>query len=329
MSDVPVSPMRALVPAIEFPAETLRLIVEYRDLLRRDGKSWADYAAGHLRRKVEDSSFLGLLWTGPGDEAVGLAGWERAGTLGRRGFLYLAEGYQRRVVLEEFLHRLEASVPPDLPFVSWADEVPGVSDGDRAAVFGGRGFSPAVRSDMHLPKGRDPPRPPPRPGFAPRSLTVADESLIADLLFRAYAESPERALFATTLDQREDARLGTHDLLHGNVGRWLPDASFGIEEGGRLIAHTLANELEGGLITEVGVDPSFRRQGLARQLLPATIGALRAAGFEVPRLVVTRWNAAAVRLYKSLGFEFVPGGSGRVWLNLTALGVASAPPTEL
>ena len=206
-----------------------------------------------------------------------------------------------------------ASNPPFLPrFPSSVGPTrcPGFSEPDRAAVFPGRGFSPVVRADMRLPRGTDPPHPAPKPGYAPRALTLADEALIADLMYRAYSDSPERAIFATTLDQREDARRGTRGLLHGEVGRWLPDASFGIEEGGRLIAHTLANELEGGLISEVGVDPSYRRQGLARRLLPLTIGALRSAGFEVPRLVVTMWNAGAVRLYQSTGFEFVPARRG-------------------
>ncbi|MGA7860732.1 MAG: GNAT family N-acetyltransferase [Thermoplasmata archaeon] len=320
------APVGTLVPAIDFPGETLRLVAEQRDSLRWEGNAWADFYADRGRKKVEDHSFLGLLWWGPGDEAVALAGWELAGELGRRGFVYLAEGYQRRAVLGEFLGRLESTVPPALPFISWADEVPGISEPDRAAVFAGRGFSPVVRADMRLPRGTDPPHPAPKPGYAPRALTLADEALIADLMYRAYSDSPERAIFATTLDQREDARRGTRGLLHGEVGRWLPDASFGIEEGGRLIAHTLANELEGGLISEVGVDPSYRRQGLARRLLPLTIGALRSAGFEVPRLVVTMWNAGAVRLYQSTGFEFVPAGAGRVWLDLRALGVTRPPP---
>ncbi|MGC2288250.1 MAG: GNAT family N-acetyltransferase [Thermoplasmata archaeon] len=318
-------PAGALVPALDAPADTLRLISEYRDMLRSEGNSWADYTGLYLRRKVEEKSFLGLLWSGPGDEAVALAGWELAGQLGRRGFVYLAHGYQRRAVLEEFLSRLELSTPQAPPFISWADEIPGVSEPDRSTVFSRRGFSPVVRADMRLPKGVDLPRPAPVTGFAPRALRLADEPLIADLLYRAYADSPERALFVTMLDQQEDARQGTHDLLHGEIGRWLPDASFGIEERGCLIAQTLANELEGGLITEVSVDPSYRRQGLARRLMPLTVDALRSAGFEAPRLIVTLWNAGAVRLYKSLGFEFAPGGSGRVWLNLPVLGVMRPP----
>jgi ribosomal protein S18 acetylase RimI-like enzyme len=310
------------------PAETLRLVMQYRDFLRRDGKLWGELYTRYVRRKVEDGTFLGLLWSGPGEEAVALVGWELAGGLGRRAFVYLAEGYQRRAVLEELLHRLDSNLLGGPPFVSWNDDVTGIPEPDRAALFAARGFTSVVRADMCLPKGIDPPRFGPDPAHVARTLSLGDEPKIADLLYRTYLNSPERALFATSLDQREDARQGTHEILHGNVGQWLSDASFGIEIGGRLIAQTLANDLEGGLITEVGVDPGYRRQGLARQLMPLTIDALRSHGFEVPRLVVTLWNERAVRLYQSLGFEFVPGGAGRVWLDLKTLGVAGAEPLD-
>jgi ribosomal protein S18 acetylase RimI-like enzyme len=328
MTDAENMSVGSLVPALDFPAETLRLASEQRDQLRSEGKIWADFYFNYVRRKVADRSLLGLLWSGPGDEAIALAMWELSGGLGRRGSIYLAAGYQRRAVLETFLQRLGAESPPASPMLSWADEVSGISDAERTAVFAAMGFSPVVRADMRYPKGLEPPRLRPIPGFAPRTLSLEDEPLLADLLRRVYSGSPERALFATSLDENEDARKGIHDLLHGEIGTWLPKASFGIEKDGRLIAQTMANDLEGGLITEVGVDPGFRGRGLARRLLPLTIDALRLAGFEVPRLVVTMWNSQAVRLYQSLGFEFVPGGAGRVWLNLPLLGI-QLPPSRL
>jgi ribosomal protein S18 acetylase RimI-like enzyme len=321
-------PRGDLVNALDAPAESLRLVAQWRDALASEGNPWAGFYADRVRRKIEDGSFQGRLWFGSGDEVVALVGWEVAGDVGRRGWLYLAEGFRTAVVLEGLLQRLDAPSENSLPFVGWQDDIPGVSEADRQSIFVGRGFSPVVRADMRFPKTATLPPPTPGSGHSPRTLKLEDEPLIADLLYRTYANSPERALFATTLDQREDARRGTHGLLHGEVGRWLPDASYGIEERGRLIAQTLANDLEGGLITEVGVDPAHRRQGLARRLLPLTLEALRSAGFEVPRLVVTMWNPGAVRLYGSLGFEFIPGGSGRVWLNLPALGVQAPGPAE-
>jgi ribosomal protein S18 acetylase RimI-like enzyme len=318
-------PSGPLIDALSAPAESLRLIRQYRDALLADGKDWADFFTGRLRTQVEDRSFLGRLWLGPGDEGVALAGWEISGNLGRRGWVYLAEGYRSRSVLENFLQHLESDPVEPRPFISWNDDVSGLSEGDRQAAFGRRGYFPVIRADMRYPTGAHIPRAPEYPSHAPRTLTLADEPRIADLMFRVYEGTPERALFATTLDGREDARAGTRALLHGEVGRWLPEASFGIEEDGRLIAHTLANELAGGLITEVGVDPAFRGKGLARLLLPLTIEALRRAGFDPPRLVVSLWNPRAVNLYQRMGFEFVPGGSGRVWVNLAVLG--AQPPS--
>ena len=322
----PLNSGRALADAQEFPAETLRLVGQRRDALRRKGDLWADFFADEVRRRIENGSFLGVLWFGPGGEPVALAHWEPAGEVGRRGQVYLGEGFQRRSVLEAFLNRLESGPTAHPPFVSWSDEIPGVSEADRDAVFAGRGFFGVVRADMRLPAGIELPHLAPLPGYDPRALSVADETRMAELLFRVYQESPERALFATTLDQREEARRGVWNVLHGEVGEWLPRASFGIERDGRLIALTLANDFEGGLIAEVGVDPSHRRQGLARRLLSLTTDALRSAGFRVPRLVVSMWNPGAVRLYRSLGFEFVPGGASRIWLNLRALGVSRPPP---
>jgi ribosomal protein S18 acetylase RimI-like enzyme len=318
---MPSMPDDPLIDAITAPAESLRLVAQCRDSMGAEGNLWADSFADRARSAIEDGSFTGRLWPGPGGEGVALAGWEVAGTLGRRGWVYLAEGYRRRTMLEGFLQRLEAPSNDRLPFISWADEIPGVLETDRQRVFAGRGLFPVIRADMRYPKSANPPRLAADPAYPPRTLGLTDEPRIADLLYRVYADSPERALFATTLDQREDARRGTYGLLHGDVGRWLPEASFGIQEGDRLVAHTLANELAGGLVTEVGVDPAYRRRGFARRLLPLTIDALRSAGFEVPRLVVSLWNPGAVRLYERMGFEPAPGGSSRVWLNLSVLGV--------
>jgi ribosomal protein S18 acetylase RimI-like enzyme len=325
MSSTPASPTRPLVDARSAPAETLRLLAQCRDAFKTAGKSGADFFYATARRKIEEGAFLGLLWIGPGEEAMAYAAWEVAGELGRRGSLYLSEGFQRPKILEGFLNRLDHASEGSLPFISWTGDVPGLSDEECASVFSRRGFVGVERADMRFPQGAALPAEPPNPSHVFRPLGMDDEPAIADLLFRVYEEDPfERALFATTSDSREDSRRGAHALLHGEVGRWIPEASFGIWDEGRLIAHTLANELDGGLITEVGVDPTYRRRGLARRLVFHTVAALRAVGFQEPRLVVTLRNERAARLYERIGFVFVPGGSGRVWLRVPALGVGGS-----
>lgn len=53
----------------------------------------------------------------------------------------------------------------------------------------------------------------------------------------------------------------------------------------------------------MGVAASHRRQGIGRRLLDAAIAQARAAGITRIELQVAAGNAAAVRLYRSLGFR--------------------------
>lgn len=319
-------PDTSFVNALELPAETLRLVSECRDALQRAGFDWGDQFAAIVREHVEHRAFEGLLCSGPGGEAIALAEWQKAGERGRRGWVYVAEGYQQRAVLAAFLEHLEASDPAGLPFLSCSPDLPGVPDVDREAVFRSRGFLPVSRADMIYPKEASLPASSGNSDPPVLSLTLADQERMADLNRRAYADNPiDRGLFSTSLDEREDARRAMEMLVGGRYGRWLSEASFGIEEGGRLVAQTLANDYHGALISDVAVDPAHRGKGFAGRLLYRTIGALRAVGFETPRLAVTLENHRAVRLYQYLGFQFVPGGGGRSWLNARALGI---PPSE-
>lgn len=316
-------PGGTLLNAVDFPAETLRLVSECRDTLQRSGVEWADWFAGVVRRSVESRAFEGVLWAEPGGDAVALAEWEKAGERGRRGWIYVAEGYQRASVFTTFLRRLDTMDPAGLPLLSCSPDLPGVPDSDRDAVFRDRGFLPVSRCDMIYPRNASLPAPLPAPGQDARSLTLADKEGMAKLDRRAYADNPiDRGLFTTALDELEDARRAIASIVGGRYGRWLPEASFGIEQDGRLVALTLANDFQGALISDVAVDPAYRGKGLASRLLYLTVGALRSAGFEDPRLVVTMQNRRAVRLYQRLGFQFVPGGSGRSWLNARALGIS-------
>lgn len=67
---------------------------------------------------------------------------------------------------------------------------------------------------------------------------------------------------------------------------------------GFLIVRSAGDEAE---ILTLAVDPSHRRQGLARALLTAAIDALRKAGAKRLFLEVDEANAAARGLYQSLG----------------------------
>lgn len=317
---MPPSAPPHLVDAQRFPDEVLRLLSERRDDLVAAGASWADVVSDQLRTQVRSGSFLGAIWPGPSDEAVAMIGWQGAGTFGRRGWVYLARGHRSAGLLDRLLHQLDREGGP--PFVGWSDQIPGLAPEQTDAIFRRRGYTPVVRAEMHLPRGVVISPQPLAPAFSVRSLSARDEDRVASLMKRVYHGEPERALFATTRDEAEDARTSVHDIVHGGIGKWLPEASFGVDHEGALTAYTLANAHFGGLVTELGVAPAFRRKGLARALLARTTQSLRDLGFPEPRLMVTMWNDRAVRLYQRVGFEFTAGGAERVWVDLRAFGLA-------
>jgi ribosomal-protein-alanine N-acetyltransferase len=75
-----------------------------------------------------------------------------------------------------------------------------------------------------------------------------------------------------------------------------------------------------GEIVTLDVAPEHRRQGLGRRLMQAALRAIRQSGRRRAALDVDRDNAAAIALYRTLGFaverEFREGGRRR--LRMTA-----------
>ncbi len=69
---------------------------------------------------------------------------------------------------------------------------------------------------------------------------------------------------------------------------------------GVLLASTVAPGV--AHITQLCIAPELRGKGLGRQLLAHSTDHLRRAGFRAITLTVTEQNAAAVELYRQLGF---------------------------
>ena len=177
-------------------------------------------------------------------------------------------------------------------------------------------LEPRTRGDYRFDLNRISRLSPGKVTFPMRNLGLEDESALAKLLEEAYAADPaERALFAQRSDPREEARTGVHGLLRGGVGDWLPWASFGVTDSSRIVGATLVNQFHGPLISEVMVSPEFRRRGIARALLVASLRSLASHGAEAARLVASRENTNAVQLYESVGFSPDPGVEGVVWVN--------------
>jgi ribosomal protein S18 acetylase RimI-like enzyme len=102
---------------------------------------------------------------------------------------------------------------------------------------------------------------------------------------------------------------------------------FVLEEGGRLVAGTLLTYTErAGYVSNVSVDPAFRRRGFARQLL------LRAQAETARRhrryvvLDVLSTNAPAIALYRSLGYR--PLRTVHLWSRELGPGEPPAAPAS-
>ena len=314
-----------LVEAGRFPEETLRLLGEKETDLAIVGADPTWTRVDAARDRVRAGTFLGALWVGPKDEAVGLVSWDPPTEVGRRAEVYLAQGYRNAGALRTFVRRVVLA-DVSSPILSVSDLIPFVSADVQREVFASLGFFLVRRADMTVP-AEEKVRPEAADATpAMRNIERSDEESIAQLMTRAYDDNPtERALFLARRDPLEDARDGARSIMGGGLGEWLMSASFGVEVDGRLVAATLVNDFHGPLLTEVIVDPVARRQGLATRLMFASVRAVRERGDALLRLVVTTRNERAFRLYREIGWKLVPGSEGGVWLNLPALGVE--PPT--
>lgn len=131
-----------------------------------------------------------------------------------------------------------------------------------------------------------------------RAPRMADARAIAELMLAAYrgtiddeGETPEE-----TLDV-------VQQLFAGEYGAMLWNISEVTERDGRLVSATICTVWEGRPFVAFAVTaPEYKGRGLARAGLMRAINRLAAAGDPVLRLVVTRGNTAAERLYDSLGF---------------------------
>lgn len=313
-----MSPAGALTPAREVPAETVRLLEGLRTDLVAEGAAWAVDALAESIEKARRGELLGVVWRGPKDDGIGLAFWPLETEIGRRLSVYLADGYRSAGALDRFLEELDREAPAGSPVVEVNDNIPGMDPPDRWAVFERRGYERVVRSDQAFPPDRA--LPPRRPDVPTRHLRADEGEPLAELLERAYSTNPiDRALFRQFRDLRQEARSEVKLLLGGELGPWIDVASFTVERPGGLGAATVVNDLRGTIITEVVVDPEYRRRGYARALLAETLSALRAAGRSDVRLVATKSNTSAMELYRSMGFEPVGGVEGSTWLHRARL----------
>ncbi|MHC4992896.1 MAG: GNAT family N-acetyltransferase [Planctomycetota bacterium] len=116
------------------------------------------------------------------------------------------------------------------------------------------------------------------------------------------------AAYRGTIDDEggmiDDARGEVARLLDGAYGELLPSCSIVTEEGDSLTSACLVTVYEGAPFVAFSMtDPAHKRHGLARACLQLAINALVQRGDASLRLMVTRGNEPAERLYELLGFE--------------------------
>lgn len=141
-----------------------------------------------------------------------------------------------------------------------------------------------------------------RPAATLRRLTAADAPLL-EVFFHALVASGADAMFHPhAFDAQTAARVcgqGRDDAATG-------DEYHAIIEHGRIVAYgMLRGWSEGYAVPSLGIAvlPECRRRGLAQQLMDHLHHVAAARGATTVRLKVYRDNAAAIRLYESLGYR--------------------------
>ena len=123
----------------------------------------------------------------------------------------------------------------------------------------------------------------------------ADDAAWLDLNARAFAEHPEQG------------RWTAADLAARMAEPWFDPAGFllAVDEGGKLAGFHWTKVHPDGLgeVYVLGVDPAGHRAGLGRALTVAGLRHLAARGLPAVLLYVDESNAAAVALYRRLGFS--------------------------
>ncbi|WP_227353455.1 GNAT family N-acetyltransferase [Haladaptatus salinisoli] len=72
---------------------------------------------------------------------------------------------------------------------------------------------------------------------------------------------------------------------------------------GRPVGYVLATLGDDAYVAELAVEPAYRREGRATELLQIVVSAARERGYDGVSLTVHEENDAARALYDSLGFE--------------------------
>ena len=124
----------------------------------------------------------------------------------------------------------------------------------------------------------------------------------ADLKAQCFADGIDRVVFPNLGDRHGCLRLMRE--IRGKRG-FRPEATWLLQKRGEYIGtiQGVAEPAGFGSIQNVGVLPAHRGRGLGAALVLQALHGFRRAGLAMGRLEVTADNAAAVRIYRRLGFH--------------------------
>ncbi len=164
-----------------------------------------------------------------------------------------------------------------------------------------------------------------------------DLGVVAGLIAQGFAGDLDSRAQASLREMRRLARLWplvgwmaeADPILRESLSGFVWEEPVPGKRGLQIVANVSLNPAPGArswsIICNVVTRPEYRRQGIARQLTVAAIGAARERGAEGVLLQVYAANQAACRLYSELGFRDV---AGEIDLRLAApraLPVADSP----
>jgi ribosomal protein S18 acetylase RimI-like enzyme len=79
---------------------------------------------------------------------------------------------------------------------------------------------------------------------------------------------------------------------------------IGLRDGERLVAVVLAtHDSRKGWINRLAVDPDYRRQGLATQLIRLAEEHFQAQGISIWAALIEEWNEASLALFRHAGYD--------------------------
>jgi len=139
----------------------------------------------------------------------------------------------------------------------------------------------------------------------------------ARLIHLAYADHVDGEINDQYRSESGALKFLKNIILLPGCGQFRPQASFVLRprDADQLVGVVLTSEVSPGVAhtTQICVLPGYQGRGLGKQLMEASIRALRARKFAALSLTVTSKNASAVRLYEQLGFRTKKTFAAGVW----------------